>query len=379
MHPSLSRRGFLAQTSAALSGLALGSLPAVSEPPDAFSFVLLGDLHFDKLEHHDMKWLQASKPDDVRQVQDYSALTRDIMPQLFGRVRAVVTEAAQSQQRKIPFVLQVGDLVEGLCGTEELATRQNTEALAFLKESRLNVPFVFTKGNHDITGDGAADAFKNVLQPFAAAQARAADPSAECSRANTSFRHANALFCCYDAYDNESLEWLEAALARRNEQHCFVMVHPPVVPYGARSTWYLFSRPNQKKQREKLLTLLARQNAIVLGGHIHKYNTLAREVPGVGRFSQIAVSSIIHEPRPAPKAILNADDYTPDQIKTEPNFSPATEAERRAVYTAEMPFVKSFQYADLPGYAVIDVESAKVSARVFAGTSDTSWRTITIS
>ena len=46
--------------------------------------------------------------------------------------------------------------------------------------------------------------------------------------------------------------------------------------------------------------------------------------------------------------LTGAEAYTSDQVKVEPNFSPANEAERRAVYDAERKFVKAFEYADLP-------------------------------
>jgi hypothetical protein len=53
---TFSRRRFL-QTSLA------AALPGLSALADgaggAFSFLLLGDLHFDRLDHHDFKWLEA--------------------------------------------------------------------------------------------------------------------------------------------------------------------------------------------------------------------------------------------------------------------------------------------------------------------------------
>ena len=60
----------------------------------------------------------------------------------------------------------------------------------------------------------------------------------------------------------------------------------------------------------------------------------------------------------------------------EPNFSPANVAERRAVYDAERPFVSAFEYADLPGYAVIRVAGDRVTARIYSGTGRELWRTV---
>jgi hypothetical protein len=63
----------------------------------------------------------------------------------------------------------------------------------------------------------------------------------------------------------------------------------------------------------------------------------------------------------------------------EPKFSPDTEAARRAVYDAERPFVKAFDYADLPGYAVVTVDGPRVTAKIFPGLSRQPWRTIDLS
>jgi len=368
-HAHINRRHFL-RTAAAL---ALPSIARAAAPPadDAFSFALLGDLHYDRMEHHDMAWLEKNKAGDLSQIRNYSRITADITPELFASVRESVAEA------KAAFVLQVGDLVEGLCGTEAHAARQNREAIAFIESMKLGVPFLFTKGNHDVTGDGAAEAFKKVFHPYLGQQTETFKGGGKLTSATYTIEHGGALFCFFDAYDKASLDWLEAALAKRTARHCFVVIHPPVVPYGARATWHLYSAERDNARRGKLLALLGRQNAFVLGGHIHKFNTLTRTTPGGGKFVQLAVSSIINALETKPKAQLSGiGEYNSDQIRVEPAHSPATEQERRAVYEAESPFVKTFEYADLPGHAVVTVSASQVTARIFSGVSRQLWRTV---
>ncbi len=331
--------------------------------------MLLGDLHFDKLEHHDMAWLEKNKGGDLSQIRNYSRITADIMPKLFATVRESVAAT------RAAFVLQVGDLVEGLCGTEKLAARQDGEALAFVRDAQLGVPFIFTKGNHDVTGDGASEAFAHVCQPYLSEQTAGFTGGGKLASANYAIGHGGALFCFFDAYDKASLDWLEAVLASRTARHCFVVIHPPVVPYGARATWHLYSSAKDKAKREKLLELLGRQNAFVLGGHIHKFNTLTRATPGGGKFVQLAVSSVVNALEVKPKDQLSGiGEYNGDQIRVEPAHSPATEPERRAVYEAEKPFVKTFEYADLPGHAVVTVKANQVTAEMFSGVGREPWR-----
>ncbi len=380
MKHAFSRRQFLQTSASAAAGIALAPQLAPAAERDAFSFVLLGDLHFDKLEHHDMAWLEKNKAGDLSQIRNYSRITADIMPHLFATVRETVADLNRSAEAGAAFVLHVGDLVEGLCGNEQLAARQDQEALAFVRDARLGVPFVFTKGNHDVTGDGATEAFKHVCQPFLSEQTASFTGGGKLASANYTIEHGGALFCFFDAYDEASLDWLDAALARRTARHCFVVIHPPVVPYGARATWHLYSSAKDQSKREKLLALLGKQNVFVLGGHIHKFNTLTRTTPGGGKFVQLAVSSVINTLQVNPKDPLSGiGEYNGDQIRVEPQHSPETEKQRRAVYEAEKPFVTAFEYADLPGHAVVTVNANQVTAKMYSGVSRQLWRTVDLS
>lgn len=340
--------------------------------------MLLGDLHYDAFTHHDMAWVEKEKPSDVAQIKNYSRITAEVTPQLFATVRETIAELNRKPATRVAFVLQAGDLVEGLCGSEELSVTQNTEALAALRAAQFGVPLLFTKGNHDVTGPGSVAAFASVFQPFLSAQARRVmRGAAPVSSGSYTVECGHAQFAFFDAYEAaKSLEWFEAVAARRTAEHFFAIVHPPVVPYGARATWHIFSSDRDRARREKFLTLLGDQHALVLGGHIHRYNTLSRAA-GRGRFAQFALSSVLNAPTAKPKDVLDgAAAYTPDQISVEPNFSPANATERRAVYAAERAHVRDFAYADLPGYAVVTVNGPNVTVKMFSGATRDLWRTV---
>ncbi|HWQ90630.1 MAG TPA: metallophosphoesterase [Clostridia bacterium] len=374
-----SRRQFIQRSVAGAATLALSPSAIQAAAGRSFSFVLLGDLHLDKLEHHDLGWLEREKPDDLRQVRDYSRITKEMVPKLLAAVRETVADLNRAPETRVAFIAQAGDLVEGLCGREDLAVQHNRDAIKLMDEAKLGAPFLFTKGNHDITGAGAPAAFASVFHPFLSAQRARLGASEAVTSANYEVEYGDALFCFFDAYDRESLPWLEGVLARRSARHCFLLAHPPVVPYGARSTWYLFAAEREKAQRERLLELLGKNRAFVLGGHIHKYSVLTRATPA-GSFLQLALSSVISRPEVTARNVLSGPNaYTPDQVSVEPTFSPATEPERRAVYKLEGPFVKGFEYADLPGFAVIRLAGAKVTATVYSGVSRQVWRELDLS
>lgn len=383
------RRKFLATTTTGVPALAaLSHLSTASQaqttaqkaapPTGGFSFPVLGDLHFDKLEHHDMEWLAKEYPNDVRQVQDYSRITAEVHPQLMQDVRAKINES----KGRVPFVLHIGDLVEGLCGSEPRALTQNRESVDWLRAVGGDLPFLFCKGNHDVTGPGAREAFNQVFLPFLSGEIeKTAKPRVELQKARYAVQHGDALFAFFDAYNHpDSLEWLESTLKARTAQHVFVLIHPPVVPYNARANWHVYWKPNEQAERTRLLNLLGRHSAIVLSGHLHRYSTVVRQTPE-GRFLQLAVSSILRKPDVQPEDILEGvAQYGPDLIaKTEPKFSPPTEAVRRELLQAEAPHIEYFEYADAPGYAMLNVDGARVQVQMYCGVGRAPWKTLDLS
>src|SRR2546423_12355558 len=94
-----SRRHFLKSLAAAgaLLGRAGNWAFDAGDRAEDWSFPLLGDLHFDRLEDHDHEWLAKEHPGDVSQVQNYSRITRELKRKLFARVRDSLAELNQAK------------------------------------------------------------------------------------------------------------------------------------------------------------------------------------------------------------------------------------------------------------------------------------------
>ena len=340
--------------------------------------MLLGDLHFDRLAHHNMDWLRQEKPADVRQVENYSRITAQCLPPLVQTLKRQI-----ETDKSIRFVAHVGDFVEGLAGTPDLALRQARDTIAFFREADLKRPLVFCKGNHDITGPGAQAVFDDALMPFVAGQAAqiTADAPAK-GQSCFAVRPGNdTLLLFFDAYKpGESLVWLEKTLTKRTERTLIVVIHPPVVPYSARSNWHLFAGAKNAGERDRLLRVLGRNRAVVLCGHLHKYGTVVRQTPE-GPFVQMAVISVL--PRPDVRAkdtVSGVSNYGPDLVRLEPDFSPATLEARKALLVAEKPFIRYYDYADLPGWATVRVGgNGRVSADLYEGAARNKWKTLPLS
>ena len=348
--------------------LAFGTVHAQANAASStYSFVYLGDLHFDQRSHHDLDWVKATMPGDLRQIEEYDRNTAQYTPGLLKRVQAAV----ESSHGDIKMVIQGGDLTEGLCGTRERQEIQFQDARQFVRRFLPEVAFIAVKGNHDITGPGAKEAYENVMLPWL---------SQECGKkvdsASFSFLRGPDLFIFFDAYQNNSLDWLEKTLKENAHRYAFVVMHPPAVPYGARSTWHLFSRAKEQATRERFLNILGAERAILLTAHLHKYHLLARKT-ATGTFVQFSVSSVISSSNASVKDLREGvKDYDERLLDLEPEFQPATKEERRQSLAREKPYITRFEYADCAGYAILHVSETNVTADIYVGDSDKPWKTV---
>jgi len=339
----------------------------------AYSFVYLGDMHFDKKCHHDFEWVKANMPNDISQIEDYVRITEKYTPCLLRRVQTCI----ESSQGQIKMIIQGGDLTEGLCGSFELQQTQFKDVKALIRSHIPQTRFIAVKGNHDITGPGAREAFESVMLPWL---------SDECGKqinsASFYIMEGPDLFVFFDAYHNNDLDWLQRTLSQNKHRYVFVVMHPPAVPYNARSTWHLFSRASEKDVRERFLNILGANEVVLLTAHLHKYSILARRTPacaGAGTFVQFSVNSVISSSKISVKDQLEGvESYGGQLVELEPQFQPDTKKERQKLLEDEKPYITYFEYADFPGYAIINVSEAGINIDIYTGDSDKVWKNISL-
>jgi len=380
MHKLLNRRKFLGSSSGLIGlgifngpGSSLATTSGSSSAGDSnWNFSLLGDLHFDHLDHHDFDWVKREHPKSVSQIENYSRIAEHNLPALLQKVKQTIAA------NHCTSIVQLGDLVQGLCGSEHLARQHCDDAINFFKSTALGVPVRVTKGNHDITGPGSVAAYDDIVLPWIA---EGLEPEAGPPAAHFSIAQDRDLFVYFDAYDPASLDWFEKLVAKREPTSAgrlFFIVHPPVVPYNARSSWCLFGKQHLQEKRERLYRLLGKHHAIVLCGHLHKYAFVERETPE-GSFSQLAVSGIAyHLDDKARDLISGVDNYNADLVDLEPGHSPGTVAERRAILERERPFIRQFDYGNFWGHAVLKITPGEVHADIYQFLGGQPWKTITL-
>ncbi len=328
MSQDLSRKKFIVSLGALAAALPLGASAFDFFPSRcaSFNFMLLGDIHFDKLEHHDMDYVKLKYPNDISQIENYSRITRENLPLLMKATKQ------KAEDVNADFWLQLGDFVEGLCGSEVLATKQTEEFISMVKDEKLNRPFFVIKGNHDITGEGANEAYVQSVLPWQSKELKKKAPTA-----NATFVHKNARFIIFDCYRlKESMEWLKMVLAEVREKLVIFSVHAPIIPFDARANWHVFGKAGQESQRDELVELLGKHNAIVLCGHLHKTSILTRTT-SAGTITQVCIGSVISSPdAPIKNHLKGVETYNADLVKLEPKFSPDSLEERKSILENEL-------------------------------------------
>jgi L-ascorbate metabolism protein UlaG (beta-lactamase superfamily)/UDP-2,3-diacylglucosamine pyrophosphatase LpxH len=312
------------------------------------SLIVLGDMHYDLLEDHDMDWL-SQKPGDLRQVtEEYTVYTKENWTDFMS----VLRDRAEHTLPPVKAVIQLGDLSEGLAGNEEKALQMASNTMGAIEAVRMPVPWILTKGNHDITGPGAADAFQEHYVPMIREQTN----NPEINNASYSYGYDNVQITCIDPWDKETdmVAFLEQELSESDAKYKFVAIHEPVIPVTERC-WHVLRREAQ--EREKLLKIIASHKAIVLCGHLHRYSVVRRNTP-YGPVVQAMVISVIKE-RDYQEPTKVITKYGPSLAAYLPDWQPETLEARKAMLVEEANHVTYFKQTDLPGYAIIKIDEKK--------------------
>ena len=309
------------------------------------SLIILGDLHYDRLEDHDLDWLR-QKPGDLRQVtEEYTVITKEN----WNDFMVLLKKRADSEIPPVKAIVQLGDLSEGLAGTEEMASQMAFKTMKAIDAAQMPVPWILTKGNHDVTGPGAVEAFQEHYVPMIRKQTK--DPGI--TNASYSYRYDNVQITCIDPWDKETdmLAFLEGELSESQAKYKFVSIHEPVIPVTERCWHTLRGEP---EKREKLLEVIASHKAIVLCGHLHRYSVVRRNTT-YGPVVQAMIVSVIKE-RDYLQPTKVIAKYGPSLAEDHPAWQPETLEARKAMLVEEANYVSYYKQSDLPGYAVIHID-----------------------
>ncbi|MDB4924231.1 metallophosphoesterase [Mucilaginibacter sp.] len=355
-------------------------LPVIAQD---ISFIALGDMHYDRLQDHDLKYV-TSRPQDLRQIMDeYPQYTAFYLPEFLQLIK--------KQSAAIPnvkAVVQLGDLVEGVAGNAALARQMDRGVVDLLHDVNLPVPWVLTKGNHDVSNSpGQPEAWEEVIRPFIEGQVGKPIGHGMYTyslSANTELFVLDQFFSIdRKVPETEMIAFLEKELSASKATYKFVLTHQPVIPVTQRC-WHLLSgirRPMQDTTlRERFLNMLAKNKVMVLCAHLHEYAVVSRKTAS-GNVVQVMINSVNRGPGAAvPRK--ESKEYRGEQwIDDDPKWEPSTAERRRKILAHEKKYITDFQIADLPGYAAISVldNQHKVILNYYNGFAEQPYQSIDLS
>jgi len=247
----------------------------------AYEAILFGDVHFDSEEVRDpaMARLAYQKKEKDRNLK----LWEKSIPALLDRARRKVTP-------KTAFVLQLGDIIQGDCGSRERHEKSLNTVLPIFCRTFPSVPFLVVTGNHDTRGKGGRDAYEAVMIPYLARTLE--KPLAPTLPLQYAFMQENDLYVCWDG-NRPDLDFLEQVLQEHpKRRRLFVVTHLPVIPLSQNTpAWVVYGIPDKPALRRRLLDVLAKNNAIVLCAHVHT-TALVHWQSSAGKITQISFSSM---------------------------------------------------------------------------------------
>jgi hypothetical protein len=264
----------------------------------------------------------------------------------------ILRQKVKTVKPAVKVVIQLGDLSEGLAGSVEKAEQMAANAMSALEAANISVPWILVKGNHDITGPGATEAFQKFYVPMIRKQTH--DP--EIKNASYSYTSGDVQITCLDPWDKniDMVAFLENELSASKAKFKFVAVHEPVIPVTERC-WHMFRQDPDR--RIKLLEVIARYKAIVLCAHLHRYAVVCRNTP-YGRIVQVMVNSVVGD-RNYIKPSRVITEFGPSLAENAPDWQPETLEARKAILADEAKYVTFYKQTDLPGYAIIKTDGGK--------------------
>lgn len=322
------------------------------------SFIVLGDVHYCDAGYYDLNTMLAEKPGDHRQITGtYAPVTKAN----WADQVAALKERVDLTQPPVRCVIQLGDMSEGLANTAGGADRMAENITNMLRNTRMGVPWLLVKGNHDVTGIGtegreeARSAFGRYYTPFIREQTG----NDRIEEANYTYQIGDALFVILDAYNSsiDQTAFAKNALENSTAKYKFVCMHDPAIPATERCWHYLKSKPEEV--RADFLKVLAENKAIFLCGHLHRYSVLRRDTEW-GPIIQVMVTSVTNLRRTArPTYQMDTEQYGEYLVDWKASWNPSTAEQRKATLREEAKFVKYYKMNNLAGYAVITIDARK--------------------
>ena len=291
----MDRRRFIGLSTTTLAGLSLGWFPLSAEAArrdKRYNLLLFGDTHFDTEPNtvYQSLYLETSNPKTDKHRAEFvrnGEMWKERIPRLLQR-------ATRLADKRTRMVLQMGDLVQGDCGSGDMHRKFLSDAFERLKSEFPSLPLVPVVGNHDIRGKGAEEAYRHFM-PGRISQ----ELGKEISKTTFSFSIGDDAFLYLDFNKPDDDEVERLLDDSKGARHTFVVSHGTILPFDGKNCRWFFhggASAEHTEARRHFRHLFAQRHAICLCGHTHKTEHIDWEGDG-GRITQMIMNSVWADPK----------------------------------------------------------------------------------
>jgi len=258
-------------------GIVFGFVLAFSLSGDEtnYNFIALGDLHY-----ADSQFYPVRHPDKQKLINQYIGMWKTNSPDLLRAARR--RAAAESPA----FVVQLGDLINGVCENQAIQERMLRTGFFQLKAFFPKIPLYVITGNHDIQlrREHSSAPAEKVLYPLISKELG----GKQLKYGNYVFRKGPDLFIAVNSADSkaDSLGFIRKSLEDHPEtRYVFLLTHHPVIPAAVNGPLNLIY------DYDKIADLLEKRKTFIMAAHTHVFSLISR-VSKKGKLSQMVFVSL---------------------------------------------------------------------------------------
>lgn len=257
------------------------------EGKESYKVTMLGDIHFDGPQYH------------IEPLSERAAKLH--YTQWQGRSQQVLAAAAQCSKDTVPFVIQLGDIINGDCDNAERQGAAVQGAFDTVKKFFPDRKLLSVLGNHEYRGkQGVLPTPRKHLVPLIQKEFGRDVPM---KGMNYSVRYGKDLFIFYDFRTGSSGEFVKEIIKSNSDaRHIFFLTHLPMFPCSIGNPGWVVP------QFKELIPLLAAHKAVVVCAHTHSMNYIVYKCDA-GVLPQVTVTSMGREWSPGTPLKVRCNSY----------------------------------------------------------------------
>ena len=334
-----------------LSGCSVCSSTVNIDGKDNYRITFLGDIHYDGPEYH------------ITPLSERAAKIH--FTQWKGTSQQVLAAAAEQSIETAPFIVQLGDMIQGDCDNAECQGAAFRDAFALVKKRFPGKKLLSVLGNHGYRGkQDTSQSPDRYLVPLLKNEL---GKDALIDGTNYAVKYGKDLYIFYDLRKENSGRFVKDVIENTSDvRHIFFISHLPMFPCSIGNPGWVVP------QFKELIPLLAKHKAIVVCAHIHSFSHIVYKSAN-GALPQITVTSMGREwlKGDINKIRYNSFDEWKKNIKphffTLPRYKWSIE---NLSYFKNEDFLRyQIGFLEPSGFVQLEVQDGKVTANIYIDNS----------